>query len=106
MFAPNVSTHQLADAIHQERLADAAAIRQAKAYRASHNAMLHQAKIDRGEGIIVDRHAQRGITARRLTATLVGAVLTFAVAAAVAANQPAAAPAAGPSSAGGLTVIR
>jgi len=106
MFAPNVSTHQLADAIHQERLADAAAIRQAKAYRKSHNAMLHQAKIDRGEGISVDRHAQRRITARRLTATMVGAVLTFAIAAAVAANQPAAAPAAGPSSGGGVTLLR
>jgi hypothetical protein len=92
MFAPNVSTHQLADSIHAERQA--------------HAALLHQAKVDRtGDSVIVDRHTQRRITARRLTATLAGAVLTFAIAAAVAANQPAADPAAGPSS-GGRTLLR
>ena len=79
MFAPNISTHQLADAIHQERQADAATIRQAKLYRAAHPG--------------ANRHMQRRITSRRFAATLAGAVLTLAVAAAVAANQPAAAPA-------------
>lgn len=93
MFAPNVSTHQLADSIHAERLA--------------HAALLHRTMIDRkGDSVTVDRQVQRRMTARRLSATLAGALLTFAIAAAVAANQPAAAPAAGPSSGGGLTVIR
>ena len=93
MFAPNVSTHQLADSIHAERQA--------------HAALLHNAKADRShDTITADRQAQRRMTARRLSATLAGALLTFAIAAAVAANQPAAAPAAGPSSAGGLTVLR
>lgn len=93
MFAPNVTTHQLADSIHAERQA--------------HAALLHKAKADRSrDSIIVDRHAQRRMTARRLSATLAGAILTFAIAAAVAANQPAAAPAAGPSSGGGVTLLR
>jgi hypothetical protein len=93
MFAPNISTHQLADAIHRERQADAATIRQAKLYRKAHPG--------------VTRHAQRRITSHRLAATLAGAVLTFAVAAAVAANQPAAAPAQQQQSNGGsLTLIR
>ena len=91
MFAPNVSTHQLADAIHQERQADAALIRQAKLYRASH--------------VPTGRHPQRRVT-RRFAATLAGAVLTLAVAAAVTANQPAAAPAQQPANGGGLTLIR
>jgi hypothetical protein len=92
MFAPNISTHQLADAIHRERQADAATIRQAKLYRKAHPG--------------VTRHAQRRITSRRLAATLAGAVLTLAVAAAVAANQPAAAPAQQHSPGGGMTLIR
>lgn len=93
MFAPNVSTHQLADRIHSERQA--------------HAALLHQVKRDRATGpAIVDRPAQRRITARRLTATLAGAILTLTLAAAVAANQPAAAPSTGQSSGGGLTLIR
>ncbi len=93
MFAPNVSTHQLADSIHAERQA--------------HAALLHQAKHDRTAGsVIVDRQVQRRITARRLAATLAGVVLTLTIAAAVAANQPAAAPAQGPVPGGGLTLIR
>jgi hypothetical protein len=93
MFAPNVSTHQLADSIHIERQA--------------HAAMLHRAKVDRSrDSIGIDRQVQRRITARRLTATLAGAILTFTIAAAVAANQPAAAPAAGPSAGGGVTLLR
>jgi uncharacterized protein YfaQ (DUF2300 family) len=92
MFAPNISTHQLADAIHQERQADAALIREAKIYRASH--------------VSASRHTQRRITTRRFAATLAGAVLTLAVAAAVAANQPAAAPGQQPSNGGSLILIR
>jgi hypothetical protein len=93
MFAPNISTHQLADAIHRERQADAALIRQAKLYRAAHPVM--------------GRHTQGRVTSRRFAATLAGAVLTLAVAAAVAANQPAAAPAQQQQSNGGsLTLIR
>ncbi len=92
MFAPNISTHQLADAIHHERQADAALIHQAKSYRAAHGA--------------ADRPAQRRLTSRRLAATLAGALLTLVVAATVAANQPAAAPAGHSSTGGGLTLIR
>jgi hypothetical protein len=93
MFAPNVSTHQLADSIHVERQA--------------HAALLHRVNADRShDSISTDRQVQRRMTARRLTATLAGAILTFAIAAAVAANQPAAAPAAGPSSGGGVTLLR
>jgi hypothetical protein len=93
MFAPNVTTHQLADTIHAERQA--------------HAALLHKAKADRQPTSLgMDRQAQRRITVRRLSATLAGAVLTFAIAAAVAANQPAAAPAAGPASGGGVTLLR
>lgn len=93
MFAPNVTTHQLADSIHAERQA--------------HAAMLHKVEASRRhDSINVDRQTQRRMTARRLSATLAGAILTFAIAAAVAANQPAAAPAAGPSSGGGVTLLR
>ena len=74
MFAPNISTHQLADTIHHERI--------------SHAAMLQQIKQDRApDSVSVDRHAHRRITSRRLAAAM-AAALTFAIAAAVAANQP------------------
>lgn len=93
MFAPNVSTHQLADSIHRERL--------------NHAAMIQKVMQDRDtDAVVVDRQAQRRITARRLAATLTAAALTFAIAAAVAANQPNAAPAQGPSTGGGSTLIR
>jgi len=93
MFAPNISTHQLADSIHHERISHAALIQQVKRDRAA-------------DAVIVDRPAQRRITSRRLAATLAGTVLTFAIAAAVAANQPAAAPAQQHSPGGGMTLIR
>jgi hypothetical protein len=92
MFAPNTSTHQLADSIHQERLAHAARIQQIKQDRSA-------------DAVNVDRQLQRRITSRRLAATLAGAVLTFAIAAAVAAQSPAA-PAQHPANGGGLTLIR
>ena len=93
MFAPNVSTHQLADSIHRERQ--------------NHAAMIHKVMQDRDtDTVVVDRQAQRRITARRLAATLSAAALTFAIAAAVAANQPTAAPGQGHSPGGGMTLIR
>ena len=92
MFAPNISTHQLADTIHHERVA--------------HAALLQQIKQDRGaDAVTVDRGAQRRITSRRLAAA-VAAVLTFSIAAAVAANQGNAAPAQQHSPGGGLTLVR
>jgi len=92
MFAPNVSTHQLADTIHRERIAHAARIQQIKEDRAP-------------DRVTVDHQAHRRMTSRRLAAAL-AAVLTFAIAAAVAANQPEAAPAQQHSPGGGLTLIR
>ena len=93
MFAPNVSTHQLADSIHRERL--------------NHSAMIQKVMQDRDpHGVGVDRQAQRRITSRRLAATLAAAALTFTIAAAVAANQPTAAPAGNHSPGGGTVLIR
>jgi hypothetical protein len=92
MFAPNISTHQLADSIHHERIA--------------HAALLQQVKRDRSpDAMDVDRQAHRRMTSRRL-AGATAAVLTFAIAATVAANQPNAAPAQQHSPGGGLTLIR
>jgi hypothetical protein len=92
MFAPNVSTHQLADSIHRERL--------------NHSAMIQKVMQDRDpHGTTVDRQAQRRITSRRLAATIAAAALTFTIAAAVAA-QPTAAPAEGHSPGGGTVLIR
>jgi hypothetical protein len=93
MFAPNVSTHQLADSIHAERLAHAARMQQLKHERSE-------------DSVIVDRQVQRRITARRLAATMAGAILTFAIAAAVAANQPDASPAQHPANGAGPILIR
>jgi len=93
MFAPNISTHQLADSIHHERISHAALIQQVKRDRAT-------------DTVSVDRHAQRRMTSRRLAATLAGTLLTFAIAAAVAANQPDAAPAQQHSPGGGMVLIR
>ena len=92
MFAPNSTTYQLADSIHQERQ--------------HHAALLHKISRDRAESPGVDREAQRRITSRRLAATAVAAALTFVIAAAAAANQPAAAPTGPQSPGGGLTLIR
>jgi hypothetical protein len=93
MFAPNASTHQLADSIHRERL--------------NHSAMIQKVMQDRDpHGLAVDRQAQRRITSRRLAATIAAAALTFTIAAAVGANQPTAAPAEGNSAGGGVTLIR
>ncbi|MCA1568743.1 MAG: hypothetical protein LC798_00155 [Chloroflexi bacterium] len=73
MFAPNVSTHQLADQIHHERL--------------SHAALLQKVARERStDSVSVDRPAQRLLTARRLAATLTAGALTFTVAAAAAAS--------------------
>jgi hypothetical protein len=93
MFAPNISTHQLADSIHHERLAHAALIQQIKQDRSA-------------DAVSVDRQVQRRITSRRLAATLAGAVLTFAIAAAVAAQSPAAPGPQHPANGSGLTLIR
>ena len=93
MFAPNVSTHQLADSIHRERL--------------NHAAMIQKVMQDRDpHAVAVDHQAQRRITSRRLAATIAAAALTFTIAAAVAANQPTAAPAEGPTPGGGMILIR
>jgi hypothetical protein len=93
MFAPNVSTHQLADSIHRERL--------------NHSAMIQKVMQDRDpHGVAIDPQAQRRITSRRLAATVAAAALTFTIAAAVAANQPTAAPAEGHSPGGGMVLIR
>lgn len=94
MFAPNISTHQLADTIHHERL--------------EHAALLSRVARDRkGGGLEVDRTAARRMTSRRLTATIAAAALTLVVAAAAAANQAAEAPAEMNSANGaGLILIR
>ncbi|MEO6577418.1 MAG: hypothetical protein ABIO99_00755 [Candidatus Limnocylindria bacterium] len=99
MFAPNISTHQLADQIHSERL--------------EHAARLQMVSRDRSDdAVIVDRQAQRRSTSRRLAATLVAAALSLGIAA-MAAAQGTDAPAAGSgstapahSSGGGVTLIR
>lgn len=99
MFAPNISTHQLADQIHTERLDHSARLQMVSRERSDHE-------------VIVDRKAQRRSTSRRLTATLAAAALSLGIAA-VAAAQGSDAPAAGSgttapahSSGGGVTLIR
>jgi hypothetical protein len=74
MHAPNIQTHQLADQMHAERLDHAARMRLAAEARGPH-------------GTPRDRDALRRITARRLTATLAGALLSVAVAAGALALQ-------------------
>jgi hypothetical protein len=73
MFAPNLSTHQLADSIHHERQ--------------SHSTRILKVKQERMDSASVDRSVQRRITARRLAASLTAVVLTFAIAAIAAAGQ-------------------
>jgi hypothetical protein len=99
MFAPNLSTHQLADQMHHERL--------------SHAARMQAAAEQHGpKGTPLDREAQRRITVRRLTATLAGAALSVALVAGAAATlgsqpDPASAPATvGGGAGGGATHIR
>ncbi len=73
MFAPNASTHQLADQLHQERL--------------SHAARMQLVAREKGpDGTPVDRHAHRRITARRLAAGAAAIVLTVSVGAATVAS--------------------
>ena len=94
MFAPNISTHQLADQIHHERL--------------SHAALMQKVSRERStDSIVVDREVQRRVTSRRLAAALGAVTLTFAVAAAAAATQQSEAAASQtPASGGGITLIR
>ncbi len=93
MFAPNISTHQLADQVHHERL--------------NHAALLQKVARERSaNSITVDRQAQRRMTSRRLTATLAAAALTFTLAAAAGATQQTSAPEGHPSTGGGATVVR
>ena len=92
MLAPNISTHQLADQIHHERL--------------SHAALMQKVARERStDSINVDRDAQRRVTSRRLAAGLAAATLTFAIAAAAAGTQQSQA-ATQHSSGGGVTLIR
>ena len=93
MFAPNISTHQLADQIHHERLTHAALMQKVARERST-------------DSIIVDREAQRRATSRRLAAALGAATLTFAIAAAVAGTQQSEAAERPHSSGGGVTLIR
>ena len=93
MFAPNISTHQLADQIHHERL--------------SHAALMQKVARERStDTITVDHQAQRRVTSRRLAATLAAATLTFAIAAAVAATQLSEAASQRHPTGGGVTLIR
>ena len=93
MFAPNISTHQLADQIHHERLSHAALMQKITRERAT-------------DSITVDREAQRRITSRRLAAGVAAVTLTFAIAAAVAGTQQSEAAAQSHASGGGVTLIR
>ena len=94
MFAPNVSTFQLADQINHDRL--------------SHSALLQKVARERStDSITVDREAQRRVTSRRLAAGLAAVTLTFAIAAAAAATQQTEAAATqSHGSGGGVTLIR
>lgn len=94
MFAPNISTHQLADQIHHERL--------------SHAALMQKVARERSaDSVTVDLPAHRRLTSRRLAATIAAAALTLTIAAAAAATQQAEAPDAHHASpGGGVTLIR
>jgi len=68
MFAPDVTTHELAGLVQRERL--------------SHAALLQKVARERSpEHSPIDRNVQRRITARRLAATVGGAMLSISVAA-------------------------
>ena len=93
MFAPNISTHQLADQIHHERL--------------SHSALLQKVARERStDTVSIDRMAHRRATSRRLAATVAAATLTFVIAAAAAATQQTEAAASPHSAGGGVTLLR
>jgi len=96
MFAPNVATHMLADATHQERL--------------SHAARIQLIKFERGAfGTPRDPEQHRRITARRLVAAGTGLLLSVAVAAAVGASRDTQVGAPSTTShapGGGMTLIR
>jgi hypothetical protein len=92
MFAPNISTHQLADQVHHERQ--------------HHASLLHKISRDRSEGVLrVDRQALRRTTSRRLAATIAGAVLSLSIVA-IAAAQGTDAPAPAHPIGGGVTLLR
>ncbi len=92
MFAPNISTHQLADQIHHERI--------------DHAALLHKVARDRSsDSLGVDRQAHRRTTSRRLAATLTAAVLSIGIAAVAAAQSAGDVPAAR-TTGGTVTLIR
>jgi len=75
MFAPNISTHQLADQIHQERL--------------SHSALMQKVARERSaDSVSVDRETRRRATVRRLAASLGAVTLLLSIAAAATATQP------------------
>jgi hypothetical protein len=93
MFAPDISTHRLADQIHHERLTHAALIQKVVRERST-------------DGPSVDRDAQRRLTSRRLAAAVAAAALTFAITAATAATQLSEPAADQPSTGGGVTLIR
>ena len=93
MFAPNVSTHRLADQIHHERLTHAALIQKVVRERST-------------DAPSIDRGALRRLTSRRLAATLAAAALTLAVTAATAATQMSEPAAGWASTGGGITLIR
>ena len=93
MFAPNISTHQLADQIHHERLDHAALLQKVARERSS-------------DSIGVDRQAQRRVTSRRLTSTLAAAAMTLSIAAAAAATQQTQAPEQHHSIGGGIKLVR
>lgn len=88
MFAPNATTHQLADQIHHERQ--------------SHAERMQLVAREKGpDGAPLDRYAQRRITARRLAAGAVALALTVTVAAVTVAGG-----ASGGPGGGGVTLIR
>ncbi len=92
MFAPNISTHQLADQVHHERQ--------------SHAALLHRVSRERSDSSFsIDRQALRRTTSRRLVATLAGALLSLSIVAMAAAQPDEAAAPAHPIG-GGVTLIR
>jgi len=76
MFAPNISTHQLADHIHHERLTHAALMQKVARERSA-------------DSVTVDRAVQRWVTSRRLAATVTAATMTFMIAAVAAATEAA-----------------
>jgi hypothetical protein len=78
MFAPHIATFEMADQMHRERLTHAALLQKVARERAT-------------DSTRYDLHVQRMITARRLAATLAGAVqaVTAAVTGSVARPQSA-----------------